>query len=218
MIPEYLQGDILSFDTETAVLGDKVCEIGFSLFRKTELVYEWSTFVNPGIPIDPEASKVHKIVDGDVENSPTFSEIVWVVYNTLNAADVLVAYNYDYDRSVLGKEFDRLGIKWPIKPVIDPFIFYKLWNKYSKGKKLINATEKYGIPYVGAHRAVNDATVTARLLFKMAAVRTDFPKDIKTLLKRQRVLIQEQFDDLQAYFTKMGKGTIDPPDYKFYDF
>lgn len=217
MIPTYLMGDVLCFDTETAVLGDKICEMGFTLFRGGEPISSWNSFVNPQIPIDPEAAAVHKIYDSDVENAPTFKDIGWYIYNAFNSADVYVAYNYEYDRKVIGLEFDRIGLKWPIKPVLDPFIFFKQWHKYNKGKKLVNAAEKYGIPYVGAHRANNDAVVTGRLLFKMAATKTGLPKTLKDLMKKQRQWVEDQYLDFAKYRESKGLGPIDKPNLDYFE-
>jgi len=217
MIPSYLKQDILCLDTETSVLGDHVCEIGFTLFRNTEQVSSWNSFVKPGIPINPEATKIHNIKNEDVENSPSFNDLSWFIYNNMNAADFWCMYNADYDIGVLKKEFERLGMKLPPKYVIDPFILFKRWHKFNKGKKLVNAAETCGIPYVGAHRAGNDAAVTGRVLFKIAATRTDFPKTIVDYVKKQRKWCEEQFEDLQAYFVKVGRGPIDKPNYAFYE-
>jgi DNA polymerase III epsilon subunit-like protein len=216
-IPSYLLGDVLAFDTETALLGDKVCEIGFSLFRNAQLLNSWGTFVNPGIPIDPGATKVHNIYDKDVENAPTFQDLAWCIYNNLNSADVYVAYNFEYDRDVLGKEFARLGMKWPVKPMVDPFILFKQKHKFHKGKKLVNAAEKYGIKYVGAHRANNDAMATGQLLLKMAATNTSFPRSMSDILKKQRAWVEEQYIDLNNYFISKGKQPIDKPNYTFFE-
>ncbi|MCK5602819.1 3'-5' exonuclease [Candidatus Pacearchaeota archaeon] len=217
MIPNYLKGYVLVFDTETAYLGDHVCEVGFSIFKDTNLVHEWNTLVKPLVPIDPEATKVHKINDSDVEDAPTFAEIVGWVTGNLTAADVHVAYNYEYDRGVFENEFKRLGMKFPIKPMIDPFILFKQWHKYNKGKTLIKAAEKYGIQYVGAHRASSDATVTGKVLFKMAAIKTTFPKTIKSFLTKQRKWVEEQYIDLNNYFKSQGKGEIDKPVYEYFE-
>ena len=216
-IPDFLKGEVVSLDTETAVLGDHVIELGLSVFRDAALVYEWGTYIKPVIPIDPECTKIHNIQDKDVESSPMFADIAPILLNYLKSADLLVAYNYDYDRGVLGNEFTRLGIQFPVKPMVDPFIWFKQWHKYEKGKKLVKAAEVYGVQYVGAHRAVNDATATGKVLMKMAATKTDFPRDIKSCMKKQRKMIEDQFEDLQAYFIKIGKGKINPPNYQFYD-
>jgi ATP-dependent DNA helicase DinG len=217
MIPPYLLGDVLCFDTETALLGDRVCEIGFTLFRNARVVHSWSMYLNPTIPIDPEASKIHNIYDKDVDSSPTFKDVAWCIYNNLSAADIYVAYNYEYDRSVIGKEFERVGIKWPIRPMIDPFILFKHKHKFNKGKTLINAAEKYGIPYVGAHRANNDALVTGNLIIKMFATQNGLPKTLNDLLKKQRVWVEEQYIDLNNYFISKGKPPIDKPNLAFFE-
>ena len=90
-ILDYLLGDVLCFDTETALLGDKVCEIGFSLFRNAKVINEFSMFINPGMPIDPEASNVHNIYDSDVKDAPYFKDVPYIVYNTINSADIILA-------------------------------------------------------------------------------------------------------------------------------
>lgn len=217
MIPKELNGDVISFDTETAVLGDHVCEVGFSLFRNAELVREWGTLIKPIVPFDPKSSEINKIYESDVSDSPTFKDISWHVYNILNSTDIHIAYNYGYDRGVLENEFTRLGMKFPLKPMVDPFIFFKQYHKFNKGKTLIHATEALGIKYVGAHRAVNDATVTGKVLFKMAATKADFPKDLNTTIKKQREWIEFQYKDLAAYFSKSGRPKPDEPNYRFYE-
>jgi DNA polymerase-3 subunit epsilon len=216
-IPQYLKGSVLVYDTETADLHSDVIEIGFSLFQNTKLVKEWGTFVRPTIPINPEASAVHKIYDRDVEDAPTFAEIAWWVMNILTIYDVHCAYNYDYDRKVLEREFAKLNLQFPVKPMIDPFILFKKWNKYNKGKKLIDAAAKYGIPYAGAHRAMNDSTVTGRVLFKMAAVKTAFPKTLDKFITTQRQWIEEQHLDFSAYRQSRGQELPTPPNFLFYE-
>lgn len=216
-IPSYLKGSVLVYDTETADLGKDVVEVGFSLFQDAKLVREWGTFVRPTIPINPEASAVHKIYDRDVEDFPTFAEIAWWVWNTLNSYPVHCAYNYDYDRAVFEMEFQRLGMSFPVKPMLDPFILFKKWNKYNKGKRLIDAAAKYGIPYAGAHRAMNDATVTGRVLMKMAATKTTFPKTLDKYITLQRQWIEEQHLDFATYRKSRGQEPPTPPNFTFYE-
>lgn len=216
-IPKYLKGNVLIYDTETAQLGDHICEIGFSLFQNAKLVAEWGTFVKPVVLIEPGASNVHNIFAKDVEDYPTFAEIAWWIFNILNIYEIHCAYNYDYDRSVLENEFARLGMTFPVRPMIDPFILFKRWHKYNKGKKLINATQVYGIPYVGAHRAMNDSTVTGNLLFKMAATKPAFPKTLSKFINTQRKWIEEQHLDFTAYRKSQGQELPTPPNFEHYE-
>lgn len=216
-IPKELHKDVLVFDTETATLGDHVCEIGFSLFRDGQLIREWGTFIKPTIPIEAEASNVHHIYDSDVDEAPSFADVAWYIYNILNSADVHVAYNYQYDRKVLQNEFSRVNMNFPIRPMVDPFIFYKQYHKYNKGKTLVKAAEFYGIQYVGAHRAMNDSTVTGHLLFKMAATKTNFPKTLKGLISKQRQWIELQYLDFSKWLASKGEPPPDEPTYEYYE-
>jgi DNA polymerase III epsilon subunit-like protein len=101
--------------------------------------------------------------------------------------------------------------------MIDPFILFKKWNKYNKGKKLTDAAVKYGVPYTGAHRAVNDATVTGKILFKMAATKPAFPNKLDKYVKLQRQWIEEQFIDFKNYRKSRGQELPTPPNYSYYE-
>jgi len=216
-IPDFLRQTILVFDTETAQLHDHICEVGFSMFKNMQLEQEIGALIKPVIPIDPGAEAVHKISDRDVEDQPPFKQMAMWCYNILNSADIHCAYNYDYDRLVFENEFARYGLKFPVKPMIDPMIFFKKWNKFNKGKRLTDAAQRYGIEHIGAHRATNDSTVTGKLLFKMAATRTDFPKSTNKLLEVQRKLIQDQYEDYLGYCQRANKKIPEPPNYSFYE-
>lgn len=216
-IPDYFKGTIVSFDTETAQMGDHVCEIGFSIFENCQLINEISLLVKPIVEIEEGAEAVHHISNIDVENQPAFKDLLPFIYNTLNSADIHCAYNYEYDRNVLEKEFSRYGMKFPLKPMADPFILFKRWNKYNRGKKLTDATQKYGIELIGAHRASNDSTATGNLLLKIAAVRTDFPKTIEKFIAMQRKWVQEQFEDFYGYCKKSGRNLPTQPNYDYYE-
>lgn len=215
-IPDYLKGTIVVFDTETAIMHDHVCEIGFSVFKDAELSYEWGTLVKPIITISKESEAVHKISNRDVEDQASFQQLAPWCYNILNSADIHCAYNYEYDRIVLDKEFTRYGFQFPIKPMIDPLVFFKKWNKFNKGKSLSAAAQRYGIDHIGAHRAINDSTATGKVLLKMAATRTDFPKSIRKLLTVQQKLLKSQYEDFAKYRASKGQSPPDVPQYHLY--
>lgn len=69
--------EYVSFDTETTGLNarrDRLTEIGAQIFRGTEILREFNTFVNPHIPIPPEITELTGIRDRDVENAPDEKE------------------------------------------------------------------------------------------------------------------------------------------------
>jgi len=60
--------------------------------------------VNPGVPIHPEASKVHGIFDKDVKNKPTLEK----VFNPKEPV-VLICHNFLFDRKFLYPYIENLA-------------------------------------------------------------------------------------------------------------
>jgi exodeoxyribonuclease X len=54
-----------------------------------------STLVRPGIPVPPESSAVHHLIDEDLAGAPPLMEL-------FKDADAYVAHNADFERSFLG--------------------------------------------------------------------------------------------------------------------
>ncbi|MBD1859976.1 MULTISPECIES: 3'-5' exonuclease [Leptolyngbya] len=71
--------------------------------------------INPTIPISPEASKVHGIVDADVINAPIFSQIATSVATYLEDSD-LAGYNSNkFDIPLLMAEFERADVEFKLE-------------------------------------------------------------------------------------------------------
>src|SRR5262249_30512080 len=64
--------ELVAFDTETAMHAplDRLVEIAAVRFRGGEKVAEFSTLVDPGCPISPEAIAIHGIDDAAVRGAP----------------------------------------------------------------------------------------------------------------------------------------------------
>jgi DNA polymerase-3 subunit epsilon len=82
--------------------------------------------VNPGVPIPPEASAIHGILDRDVRGQPRFEDIGRDLYRVVNGAD-LVAYKAPFDLAVLAAEFALAGVRFKVKgrAVIDPLTVFR---------------------------------------------------------------------------------------------
>jgi len=59
--------------TGVSVDRDRVVQLGIIRLEPSGQYYEFDRFVNPEMPIPPEASAVHGISDGMVADGPTFS-------------------------------------------------------------------------------------------------------------------------------------------------
>src|SRR5690242_3798557 len=99
--------------TGTAAARDSITEVG--IVRVTgdpaggaPAVSEWSTLVNPGVPIPPAIQALTGITDAMVRNAPVFDSIANEV--AARTADALfVAHNARFDYGFLKHAFARLG-------------------------------------------------------------------------------------------------------------
>lgn len=87
----------------------ELCEVAFADVDFDGKVLEaYQTLVNPGVPIPPEASAVHHLVDADVASAPPFEDVRPRLLERNASADragepwVYVAHSADYDKAVLG--------------------------------------------------------------------------------------------------------------------
>lgn len=104
-------------DTETTGLNPRfarVVEITV-LGANGDIIFD--SLINPGISIPAEVSQIHGISDHDVVEAPTISGI-WNELAATIEGKILVAYNSQYDRSILQFEALRHGLE-PIASVWD---------------------------------------------------------------------------------------------------
>lgn len=115
MFPFKLERPLATIDIEstgTNVHTDKIIEIAVVKItpdgkRETKV---WR--VNPGMPIPPEASAVHRIYDEDIADAPRFKDIISELLSYLKDCD-LCGYNLiRYDIPMLVEEFRREEIEF----------------------------------------------------------------------------------------------------------
>lgn len=127
--------------------------------------------VNPGIPIPAGATEVHGITDAVASQGMDPEEFLETLFYILHdwAEYPLVAYNVNYDLSLLNAELERHGhapFDWNKRQILDPLVLERHYNKYVRGKKrLIDIAGQRGITLDEnrLHTADYDAEVTARV-------------------------------------------------------
>ncbi len=156
------------YDTETTGTRsdkDRIIEIaGFDPVRNRT----FCEFINPGIPIPPEASSIHHITDDMVANSPSFQEIGQAFINFCGEDAVLIAHNNDaFDRHFLENECKRHGLTLPSWPYIDSLKWARKYRPDLPRHSLQVLREVYGIPPNQAHRALDDVIVLHEMFSQM---------------------------------------------------
>lgn len=176
--PLFLVLDVETTGTDPAK--DQVVELAYVA---TDLERERgcnSTLVKASVPITPEASAVHHLIDEDlVDALPTDAAMSWLMDRVLGetsawpGAVAYVAHNAPFDRSFLPMLTD--------KPWLDTL---RMAMRYlpelpKHGNQYLRYALKLDVPHdIGAHRAEGDCIATASLLRYLLAgpARADFER------------------------------------------
>lgn len=147
-------------DCETTGLGrnDRVIELAIvTIDSKTlETVDEFDTLINPRR--DVGKTSIHGITPSMVAAAPSMEEVIGAISKRLNGS-VLAAHNLSFDSRMIDAECRRLNADF------DPGV--GICTLRLSGEKLANATERFGIPLAGHHRALVDARACADLLRRL---------------------------------------------------
>ncbi|CAL2095796.1 transposase [Tenacibaculum sp. 190524A02b] len=156
--------DFLAIDVETANSDmASICQIGFVVYDKGEIVKEWSSLINPEDYFDYWNESVHKITESDVEGSPVFPDVYDFLKEHLEG-NVGVCHTH-FDRVSLNKVCLKYGLPIiPVKWVDTAKVARRCWGEFSyKGYGLANVCDKLG--YVFKHHdALEDAKAAAHIL------------------------------------------------------
>lgn len=202
----------VSIDTETTGRDptvDRIVEIACVTWYGGEIVRRVSWLVNPERAIPQEAIEVHGIQNEEVQDKPTFRELLDEVLREMEGA-VPLAYNAEYDRKILQAEVARTGGASERQPAavrrnvdwIDPFMWARELQKYDKGNSLVEVSQRLGIEIPQAHRAADDAEAALRV---MLAFLPDprVPRVYGAFLQEQRRLFRLFEDERRIWRARM---------------
>lgn len=142
---------------------------------------EWLTMrLNPGIPISPEATRVHGITDADVANEPHFKDVAKRIASFLEGCDLAGFNSMKFDIPILCEEFLRVNVDFnPArhKYVDVQVIFHK------KEQRTLSAAYKFYCEreLENAHSARADAAATYEILKAQLDRYPDLENDIEKL-------------------------------------
>ncbi len=122
------------------------------------VIERWESLINPVRDVGP--TRIHGITGADVAHAPEFGDVAGDIAHRLHGA-VLAAHNLPFDLRMLTGEFTRLAVKFDPGSGIDTLRITRA--------RLQDACRSYGIEIEAAHRALDDAEATARLLTRVAS-------------------------------------------------
>lgn len=118
--------------------------------------------IRPSVEISEEATAIHGITNDDVRNSPFMEELVQDLRCLLDGR-LLAAYNIPFDVPLLQRYIPEIPFG-----TLDPLVWARVVDRKKNGKSLVKVAERRGFKFA-AHRADEDALVTARLMPRLLA-------------------------------------------------
>lgn len=199
---------ILWVDTETTGPNpeeDRVVELAMVLMMDGEVRWAYTTLVNPEQPIPPGASAVHKILDADVADAPTFPEIMELVGLCMDYR-LCGAYNAPFDKTILQGEFSRCGIDFEKEFWFDPLIVARHFvTMRGRGvHKLETMARRLGIDLgEDAHTAAADTIATGKVMHHYA---DQLPDDFEAYKELQELWSEQQWSEWVSYCSRVGRN------------
>jgi DNA polymerase-3 subunit epsilon len=164
---------------------DRIVEISVLKVVPGEEPVHKTRRVNPGIPIPPEATQLHRITDADVAGEPPFAKLAAGLLKLLEGCD-LCGFNIKrFDLPLLTAEFERAGTSFSLagRAIIDPLeIFHR-----REPRDLAAAVRFYcGREHIDAHSAAADVLAAVAVLDGILERYDDLPRTLLELHEQFR--------------------------------
>jgi DNA polymerase-3 subunit epsilon len=178
-----LRKPLVVFDLETTgvnIATDRIVEFA-ALKVSPGGAEEWMTMrLNPGIPISPEATRIHGITDADVANAPHFRDVARKIASFLEGCDLAGFNSMKFDIPILCEEFLRVNVDFDParhKYVDVQVIFHK------KEQRTLSAAYKFycNMELENAHSSKADTAATYEILKAQLDRYPDLENDIEKL-------------------------------------
>ncbi|NCB48434.1 MAG: hypothetical protein EOM55_02240 [Clostridia bacterium] len=166
---EILNNSYVVYDFETTGIDfntEEIIEIGALKIVGGEYREVFTTLVKPSKHIPEGATKVNKITDEMVANSPSISQVIGDFYLFCKGSQLVGFNNIFFDKQFLDKASAKVGINFD-NPQLDAFSLAKQKLKGLNHYNLSSVAKHLNINLTDAHRALSDVIATAEVFLKL---------------------------------------------------
>ncbi len=165
------------FDTETTglpfhrnaklELQPRIIEFGgLAINEHGEELATLNLIMDPKQPLEAIITKITGLTDDDLKGKPTFAEVLPQIQQLFEGADVVVAHNLPFDKSLIDFEMQRIGLEF-VWPQIQLCTVQETLPEWGRRAKLLELYEKVtGVPLAQTHRALDDCRALAEIVIK----------------------------------------------------
>jgi DNA polymerase-3 subunit epsilon len=147
----------------------KITEVAAVLVERGEITDDFSTLINPGVPIPQRIVGMTGITNEMVKEAPTFDEVASPLVNLLGKR-VLVAHNGTFDVNFLNAELDRARGARLANPTVCTVRLARALLPGLDSYRLGAVAEYFDIEIQARHRALGDAAATAVAFIKLCDI------------------------------------------------
>ena len=203
LLPFLELDEYISFDLETTGLNpdkDQITEIAACRFVNGEFTEEYTTLINPGIPIPKNITTLTGISNKMVEESPSINDVLPEFLEFVGSTP-LVAQNINFDYSFITKNLSTERSPLLDNPLYDTLSLARGFIYFHNSFNLGSLCDYYGIKIENAHRAGADALCTGKLFAYL--IQETLSKPL-TLIQR----IDNLFGNANVYNYNLFKNII----------
>ncbi len=161
---------LIFIDLETTganPVSDRITEIGLVEVDATGNANQWSSLVNPEIPIPAFIQSLTGISNEMVRGAPTFAELAQALFDRLQGA-LFIAHNARFDYGFLRNAFSQAGYSFRSDVLCTVKLSRKLYPEHNR-HNLDSLIARHGLKPDARHRALADADVLWQLWQKIRA-------------------------------------------------
>lgn len=144
---------------------EKIIEVGMVIIENRKISEERSFLINPEKEIPDFVQKLTGIRKTDVEHAPKIEEVIDEIVQFIGGS-ILVAHNTSFDIPFLNGVLKKLHRPTLENKVICTNIMTKYLIPDIMSSNLQYMSDIFSIPHSQAHRAIEDAKATGKLLLK----------------------------------------------------
>lgn len=159
---------------------DRITEIGIIKVDAGQVEYEWSTLVDPGVPIPPLIQRVTGITDAMVRGAPAFADLADEVFARLEGG-LFIAHNARFDYGFLKHAFKRVDRVFQPPVLCTVKLSRALYPEHHR-HGLDALIARHGLGCAARHRALGDARVLWDFVQRVHAEKS--PEAIRAALKK----------------------------------
>jgi predicted DnaQ family exonuclease/DinG family helicase len=176
--------DFVAFDLETTGLdnkNDRIIEIGAVKFIGGKPTEEYSTFINPKIPVPGYITTLTGIKDDDVATAPAFESIAAKLIDFI--ADLpLCGHQVEFDINFLNEEYKRALLPKVFMKQIDTALLARIVLPCLTRYTLKYVAKTLGVSLDRAHRALDDARASGHVAISLIPKLCELPVGIRAVM------------------------------------